>query len=380
MPDGPWKDHQMTIEPFRIAVSDDIIEDLRQRLGRTKFAAKATGGDSWAAGADPGYLSELVTYWRDGFDWRAAEAALNELPHYVAVAGGRRVHFVWLRSGKPGALPLIMTHGWPGSFLEMLPAARLLAGEFDVIVPSLPGFLFSEPIAGLFTRRIVAEIWHELMTEVLGYERFGAYGSDIGGGVTTWLGALFPDEVAGVHLATSIVGGDLKNPPLTAEEQDFFQRRDAYDLQDGGYSEIMCTRPDTIAAALLDSPAGLAAWIVDKYRAWSDCDGDLERRWDKDTILTVLTMYWATASIGTSFRQYYDYESHNTLVPGIDVPAAVTLSNEPVYAAGFPRSLAERLFSDLRHWNAPGRGGHFIAHEEPQLIADELGGFFGSLG
>jgi pimeloyl-ACP methyl ester carboxylesterase len=368
----------MTIEPFRIAVPDDVLEDLRCRLDRTRFAAAASGGDGWAAGTDPGYLRELMKYWSDGFNWRAAEATLNELPHHVAMAGGRRVHFVWLRSGKPGALPLVMTHGWPGSFLEMLPAAQLLADEFDVVVPSLPGFLFSEPAAGLFTRHGVAGIWHELMTQVLGYSRFGAYGSDIGGGVTTWLGALFPGEVAGVHLATSVVGGDLENPPLTAEEQGFLRRRDAYDAQDGGYSEIMCTRPDTIAAALLDSPAGLAAWIVDKYRAWSDCDGDLERRWDKDTILTVLTMYWATASIGTSFRQYYDYIPHNRPLPVIDVPAAVTLSCEPAFA-GFPRSLAERMFSDLRHWNTPGRGGHFIAHEEPQLIANELRGFFRSL-
>jgi pimeloyl-ACP methyl ester carboxylesterase len=372
------QDGGMTVEPFRIAVSDDVLEDLRERLDRTRFATGPSGGDGWAAGTDPGYLRDLVKYWSDGFDWRAAETALNELPHHVAVAGGRRVHFVWLRSGRPGALPLVMTHGWPGSFLEMVRAARLLADEFDVVVPSLPGFLFSEPAADVFTRDGVAGIWHELMTDVLGYQRFGAYGSDIGGGVTTWLGALFPDEVAGVHLATSIVGGDLENPPLTPPEQDYFRRRDAYDAEDGGYSEIMCTRPDTIAAALLDSPAGLAAWIIDKYRAWSDCDGDLERRWDKDTILTVLTMYWATASIGTSFRQYYDYIPHNRPLPVIDVPAAVTLSSEPAYA-GFPRSLAERMFSDLRHWNTPGRGGHFIAHEEPQLIADELRGFFRSL-
>ncbi|HEY1914808.1 MAG TPA: epoxide hydrolase [Streptosporangiaceae bacterium] len=368
----------MAIEPFRIAVPDSVLQDLRDRLGRSRFAVGASDGPDGAAGADPGYLRELVKYWSDGFDWRAAEAALNELPHHVAVAGGRRVHFVWLRSGKPGALPLIMTHGWPGSFVEMLPTARLLSDEFDVIVPSLPGFLFSEPSADVFTRRIVAGVWHELMTEVLGYERFGAYGSDIGGGVTTWLGALFPGDVVGVHLATSIVGGDLENPPLTPQEQDFFQRRDAYDAKDGGYSEIMCTKPDTLAAALLDSPVGLAAWIVDKFRAWSDCDGDLERRWDKDTIAAVLTMYWATASIGTSFRQYYDYEQHNTLTPVINVPAAVTLATEPMFA-GFPRSLAERLFSDLRQWSTPGRGGHFIAHEEPQLMADEIRSFFRSL-
>lgn len=280
-----------------------------------------------------------------------------------------------------------MTHGWPSSFVEMLAAAERLADPaayggdpadaFDVVVPSLPGFLYSALPEGPFTRRGVAEIWHELMTGTLGYERYGAFGGDIGGGVTQWLGALYPGHVAGIHLTSAVITSDFENRPATPEEQAYLDHLDAFDVGDQGYSEIMWTRPDTIAAALMDSPAGLLAWIIDKYRDWSDCDGDLESRWNKDTLLTIATLYWVTGSIGSSFRQYYDYPL-NKPVPTIQVPAAVTLSHEPALA-GLPRSLAERLCADLRHWSTPGRGGHFMAHEEPEQVAGELRAFFGPL-
>jgi len=377
----------MRAKPFQIHVSDDVLIDLRTRLARTRFPV-ASDTAFWAAGTDPGYLRELVTYWADAFDWRAAEHALNAYPHYVAEVAGRQVHFIHLRGkapeGAPSPLPLIMTHGWPSSIVEMLQAARLLADPahnggdpadaFDVVIPSLPGFLYSELPQGPFTRKRVAGLWHELMTQVLGYQRFGAFGGDIGGGVTQWLGALYPRDVAGVHITSAVVSTDFSDQPPTAEESAYLEARDAYDVNDQGYSEIMCTRPDTIAAALIDSPAGLAAWIIDKYRDWSDCGGDLETRWDKDTILTVATLYWATGTIGSSFRQYYNY-SLNEPVPQIEVPAAVTLSNEPAYAT-YPRSLAERVFADLRHWSTPDRGGHFMAHEEPGQVASELRAFF----
>lgn len=377
----------MTVKSFQIRVSDDVLADLHARLVRTRFTA-ASDAEFWAAGTDPGYLRELVSYWADGFDWRAAERALNAYPHYLGQAGGRWVHFVHLRAnipaGAPQPIPLIMTHGWPSSFVEMLQAARLLADPsghggdpgdaFDVIVPSLPGFLYSDLPAGPFTRRGVAEVWHELMTKTLGYQRFGAFGGDIGGGVTQWLGALYPREVIGVHITSAVVTSDFSQHPPTPAEESYLDARAAYDVNDQGYSEIMCTRPDTVAAALTDSPAGMLAWIIDKYRDWSDCAGDLETRWDKDTLLTVATLYWATGTIGSSFRQYYNYPL-NDPVPLITVPAAVTLSGEPGYAS-YPRSLAERVFTDLRHWNAPHRGGHFMAHEEPTQVADELRMFF----
>ncbi|MFB7370637.1 epoxide hydrolase family protein [Streptomyces sp. NPDC056222] len=380
----------MSVTPFRISVSDDVLHDLRHRLNRTLFT-EPSDSTYWAAGADPGHLRELVSYWADGFDWAKAETVLNTYPHHLAQVAGQPVHYVHLRArrteGGPEPLPLILSHGWPSSFVEMLRVADLLADPaahggdpadaFDVVVPSLPGFLWSALPAGPFTRRGVAETWHTLMTRNLGYARFGAFGGDIGGGVTQWLGALYPAEVTGVHITSAVVTGDFEAQPPTPEERTYLDALAAYDEGDQGYSEIMCSRPDTIAAALRDSPAGLLAWIADKYRDWSDCAGDLESRWDRDTLLTVATLYWATGTIGSSFRQYYDYH-HNRAVPPVEVPAAVTLSHEPAYA-DFPRSLAERTFHDLRHWSTPRRGGHFMAHEEPEQVAAELRAFFGPL-
>ncbi|MGH3408615.1 MAG: epoxide hydrolase family protein [Streptosporangiaceae bacterium] len=373
----------MTVTPFQIHVSDDVLADLRARLTRTLFTSPS-GSACWAAGTDPGYLRDLVAYWADGFDWRAAEAALNAVPQFTAEVAGRTVHFAHLRGrrapGGPAPLPLVLSHGWPGSFIEMLRAAPLLtdpddpADAFDVVVPSLPGFLYSDLPQGPFTRQAVARVWHELMTETLGYPRYGAFGGDIGGGVTQWLGALYPGPVAGVHLTSAPMADEFPDRPATPDEQAYLDALQAYDLTDQGYSEIMWTRPDTIAAALADSPAGLAAWIVDKYRDWSDCGGDVTRRWDRDTLLTVLTLYWATGCIGSSFRSYYNY-AQNPPAPQIVAPTAVTLSNEPAYA-GFPRSLAERRCADLRHWSTPERGGHFMAHEEPEQVARELREFF----
>ncbi|ARX81696.1 epoxide hydrolase [Streptomyces alboflavus] len=380
----------MTVTPFRIAVPDDVLSDLRARLTRTRFTT-ASDATSWAAGTDPAYLRDLVAYWADGFDWRAAETALNAFPHQVAEVAGSPLHFIHLRArrpeGAPAPLPLVLSHGWPSSFVEMLGVARRLADPaahggdpadaFDVVVPSLPGFLYSGLPQGPFTRRGVAETWHSLMTGTLGYDRYGAFGGDIGGGVTQWLGALYPEHVAGVHITSAVVSADFEKEPPTPAEQTYLDALAAYDIGDQGYSEIMCTRPDTVAAALMDSPAGLLAWIVDKYRDWSDCDGDVARRWDRDTLLTVATLYWATGSIGSSFRQYYDYHL-NKRVPRVTVPAAVTLSNEPAFK-DYPKSLAERVFADLRHWNTPERGGHFMAHEEPDQVAAELQAFFGPL-
>jgi len=378
----------MAPEPFRIEVADDVLDNLRSRLARTRYT-QPSDSTRWAAGTDPDYLRELISYWANGFDWRKAEAALNRYPHYRAEVAGRELHFVHLRgtraSNSPAPLPLVLTHGWPSSFVEMLALADRLtnpaeyvgdpADAYDVVIPSLPGFLYSAPPQDTFTHRGVAQIWHELMTETLGYQRFGAFGGDIGGKVTQWLGALFPEDVVGIHTIHPPIATDFAEQPATPEERALIDARSAYDLADGGYSEIMCTRPDTIAAALVDSPAGLLAWIVDKYRDWTDCGGDLETVWDKDAILTVVTLYWATGSIGSSFRQYYEYEL-NKRVTRITVPTAVTLSNEPS-CTNFPRSLTERVCTDLRHWSTPGHGGHFMAHEAPDQVARELRSFFG---
>ena len=356
------------MEPFRIAVSDDVLNDLRERLERTRFSPATAPG--WAAGVDVDYLRSLVAYWATEFDWRAAEARLNGYPQFVA--DGQ--HFVHVRrdSTRP---PVLLAHGWPSAFTEMLPLLDLL--EVDVVVPSLPGFMYSSLPEAPLTRSTMAGVWHSLMIETLGYERYFVFGGDIGGAVGSWLGALYPDEVAGVHLIHGPFPASFDSHPITEAEQAFLDGDAAYDEVDGGYSTIMGTRPDTIAAALMDSPAGLAAWIVDKLYAWSDNHGDLESRFGRDAVCTLLTLYWATGSIGTSFRQYYDWPNNTPRAP-ITVPVAVTVAHEPGMA-GFHRSIAERAASDIRQYSEPRRGGHFLAFEEPELIASELTAFMRSL-
>jgi pimeloyl-ACP methyl ester carboxylesterase len=357
------------MESFTISVSDEVLDDLRARLASTRFTTPSASG--WDAGANPGYLRSLVEYWANDFDWRAVEARLNTYPQFV----DQGQHFVHVRrdGSRP---PVLLAHGWPSSFIEMLPLLDLL--EVDVVVPSLPGFLYSELPDGPLTRAAIAETFHTLMTETLGYERYFAFGGDIGGAASGWLATMYPREVAGLHVIHGPFPADFDAQPLTPAEQAFLDADEAHDETDSGYSWIMSTRPDTIAAALVDSPAGLAAWIIDKYRAWSDCGGDLESRFDRDSLCTILTLYWVTECIGTSFRQYLDYPS-NSPRPTITVPVAVTQSHERPMNL-FPRSIAERAATDIRQYSAPGRGGHFLAFEEPRLIADELGRFMRSIG
>jgi pimeloyl-ACP methyl ester carboxylesterase len=373
----------MPLTRFRIDVPDEVLADLRTRVGRTRYT-QASSSTPWAAGTDPGYLRSLMEYWADGFDWRRAEAELNALPHYLADVGGQRIHFLHFPAvGAPDALPLIVTHGWPSCFTEMLRLVGPLtdparfggdpSDAFDVVVPSLPGFLYSElPPERPMTRETTAQTWHALMTDVLGFRRYGAFGGDIGAAVSAWLGALHPESVVGVHTIHPTAPTNVEN--LTEEEKAWLAALEAWDRSEGGYSAMMVTRPDTVAAALQDSPAGLAAWIVEKYRAWSDCGGDLESRFDRDYLLTVLTLYWATGTIGSSFRQYYD-SAQTPERPPVTVPAGVTMSTEPLFR-DLPRSMAERTFPDLRHWRGPTKGGHFMALEEPELLATDMRTFF----
>ncbi|MEV5210179.1 epoxide hydrolase family protein [Micromonospora sp. NPDC053740] len=374
----------MSFSSFRIDVPDAVLDDLRARLARTRFTDRS-GNQPWQGGVDPDYLRDLVSYWHDGYDWRAREAELNAYPQHLAVVGGRKLHFLHVRAarpaGTPAPLPLILSHGWPSSFIEMLPLVDRLTspagGGFDVVVPSLPGFGFSEVPNEPVTRASLARTLHELMTDVLGYERYGAFGGDVGGVVTGWLGALYPEQVAGIHMIHPPFPASFDARPLSAAEQAYLDAEAAYDETDGGYSAIMGTRPDTLAAALADSPAGLAAWLVDKYRDWSDNHGDLANSVDRDTLLTIITLYWVSGTIGSSFRQYADFD-HNTPRPDITVPAAFTVSTEPAQA-NFPREIAERACTDIRHWSEPGRGGHFMPLEEPDLLATEMRQFFTSL-
>ena len=369
------------IDTFTVQIDDAVLDDLDARLARTRFPG-TSDASPWNAGVDPRYLRELVGYWRTGFDWRSIERSFAQHPHKLVDAGGTRIHAVHVRAaGGSAGLPIVLTHGWPSAFLEMLPLIGPLTDPashggdasdvFDVVIPSLPGFAFSELPDEPLTRSRIAGMWARLMTE-LGYDRFGAFGGDIGGDVSNWLGIEHPERVVGLHLIhPGVPRRSGAEPPLTAAEQRFFDALDTFDEQDRGYSEMQVTRPDTIAAALIDSPSGLAAWIVDKFRAWTDCDGDLESVIDRDTLLSIITLYWVTGTIGTSFRTYYDYR-HNASRPRIDVPTGVTLSAE----LEMPRSLAERQYSDIRQWRERGRGGHFMALEQPDQLVTDLRDFF----
>jgi pimeloyl-ACP methyl ester carboxylesterase len=370
-------------EPFAISIPDAVLDDLAERLRRTRFV-EPTPAQPWDAGTDPAYLGELVEYWADSFDWRTQEKAVNAWPQYRVRIDGLHVHFVHHRArrqdGEPEPLALLLAHGWPSLFTEYLPLAELLKDRFDLVIPTLPGFGYSGAPVDPLTRPLIAELWSRLMTDELGYSQYGLFGGDIGGDVAHWMAVLHQDQVVGLHTIHPKVS--TEGGPLTEHEQAYLQQRDVdEDEQDGGYSHLQSTRPDTVAAALIDSPAGLASWIVDKYNAWGD--GDISTQFSKDTLLTMLTIYWATGCIGTSFRTYYDY-AHNPPRPRIPVPVAVTLSAEDRWivrnsSIPYPRELADRSYDDIRLWHEPGHGGHFLALEEPVLLATDIHTFFGDL-
>ncbi|GAA1438686.1 epoxide hydrolase family protein [Leifsonia poae] len=373
----------MAIEPFRVHVPDEVLDDLRGRLQRTRFLP-SIGAAPWSGGIDPAVLRSLVDDWAH-LDWRAHEERLNQYDQFLADVNGHRMHFVRIpAAGSAGQrVPLLLLHGWPSAFTEYLALGDRLANPasygsdariaFDVVIPSLPGFLYSELPDRPLTRQAIADDLHELMSGVLGYDRYGAFGGDIGGGAATWLGVDRAEHLLGIQLLNAPFPAD--ETPHSDDERAYLAALEEYDRADGGYSEIMLSRPDTIAAALNDSPAGLLAWIVDKWHDW--VDGDLEHVIAREQLLVLATLYWATESIGTSFQQYFDYE-HNRPRPPIVAPVGVYLSREPGFR-GFPRSLAERAADDLREFVVAEAGGHFAGAEHPEPTADAIRGFFGRL-
>jgi pimeloyl-ACP methyl ester carboxylesterase len=365
-------------EPFRIAVPDAALSDLRSRLARTKYP-RQTPAEPWGAGVDIPYLSGLMTDWRESFDWRAAEERLNEVPQFIAEIGGARIHFAHLRAerveGGAEPIPIILSHGWPYSFIEMLPLARLLSADgFDVVVPSLPGFGFSEPMREPFVSTAVAERWHALMTQVLGYPTYATYGEDVGTWVSDRLAALHPGSVVALFATHAAFPPDDRRDDITEEEQAFLDWLDRKWKRASAYSMQQSTRPDTLAVGLTDSPAGLAAWLLEKFREWSGTD-DVEDYWTRDELLTTISLYWFTETIGTSFRAYFD-DRLETPMPLIDVPVGVSIQYGE---RGFPRHYAERTYTDIRFWNDLPSGGHFTAKQSPELVAADMRTFFRAL-
>jgi pimeloyl-ACP methyl ester carboxylesterase len=365
------------IQPFRLRVDERVLDDLRTRLERVRWPDEPEGG-GWDYGTDLGYLQELVTYWRDGFDWRSAEARLNGYPQYRTRIADDEIHFVHVAGERKGRLGLILTHGWPSSFTEMLPLVPLLSEDLDLIIPSLPGFCCSSPITRRGPRR-VHDTWAALMSR-LGYERFGACGSDVGARVTSALGRFHPERLVGIHLSSvDLEWPDPLPDDLTAEEQDYVRRVERWEREEGGYAAVQSTRPQTLAYGLSDSPVGLAAWLVEKYRSWSDCRGDVSTRFTFDDLLTVITLYWVTGTINSANRSYREHRPDRVgpgLPPGrrVDVPTAVAMfPGESDLLV--PQSFAERCYR-VERWTDMPRGGHFPAHEEPQLLADDIRSFF----
>jgi pimeloyl-ACP methyl ester carboxylesterase len=381
------------LEPFTIAVGEDVLADLRTRVQATRWPDQVPG-IGWRQGTELAYLQELLRYWADGFDWRLQEAWLNRHRQLLVDLGGVTVHCVHEPARGGAGIPLILSHGWPSCFAELLalvplltdPAAHGIDGPaFDVVIPSLPGYGFTPrpPTVGV-TYRFTARLWHQLM-RALGYTRYGAGGGDFGAGVATFMALDDPDAVIGIHLTTPEME-PYRGPgaaDLTSAERAYVEQNARWSEVERGYSSIQSTKPQTVGYGLTDSPAGLASWLVEKWRSWTDSGGDLDTTFGRDFLLTMLTIYWVTGCITSSMRDYYDNRFHgDPLGPDdhVRVPTAIAGFDHQFVPEGEPpREWFERLYA-VRRWTPMPRGGHFAAIEAPELVAADIAAFFGDLG
>jgi pimeloyl-ACP methyl ester carboxylesterase len=377
--------------PFTIHVPDDVLSDLKQRLARTRFTDEIAGA-GWDYGVDLAYLKQLVAYWKDGFDWRAQERRLNQFEQFKINIDGLNVHFIWRKSKEANAFPLLITHGWPGSFVEFPkiigpltdPVAHGGRAEdaFDVVVPSIPGYGFSDrPRERGYSSTKMAEIEAKLMAR-LGYSRYGAQGGDWGALIAAPLAINDAAHVAGIHLNMCVAppppGVADPTAGLSPIELERLRSRSSFQTEETGYSTEQGTKPQTIGAALNDSPVGLAAWIVEKFKTWCDCDGNPENRFTKDELLTNITLYWVTQTAASSARLYYETRRANTMFPAtrIEVPTACAqFPKEIVYT---PRRWVEARYN-LKRWTEFPRGGHFAALEQPDALVTDVRAFFREL-
>jgi len=372
--------------PFRLQVPDAAIVDLRERLARTRWPDQAPG-EPWAYGSDLAYLQSLVAHWRDGFDWRAQEARLNAFAQYKAPLHGIDLHFLHVPGNGPDPCPLLLSHGWPGSvfeFVDIIPRltdpARFggdAADAFTVVAPSLPGYGLSfAPGQPRFGIEAIADCFADLMG-VLGYPRFAAQGGDWGAFVTSRLGAVHADKLLGIHINLLGVRRDprMVSDP-TPEEKVYLAQLEHWIKEETGYQWIQGTKPQTLAFGLTDSPAGLAAWITEKFRSWSDCGGEVERAVSREHLLANISLYWFTGAIGSSFWPYYARMHGPWPVPDSGVHVATGYAQFPREILAPPRSVAERIYTNIQRWSVMPRGGHFAAMEQPELLAREITEFF----
>ena len=370
-------------EPFQIHVPQKTLDDLNRRLETNRWTDGVENA-GWDYGTDLDYMKELKDYWQHKFDWREQEMELNKLNHYKTEVNGVNIHYILEHGKGQDPEPIILTHGWPDSFyryhkiIPMLINPKKYGGKsedsFDVIIPSLPGFGFSShPHKPSMTSVKIAELWGILMKDVLGYQNFVAAGGDLGSEISQNLALLNPDSVKGIHLTDT--GFYLLNawqPDLTENERKYVGSAQQWFMQDGAYAMIQSTKPQTLSYGLNDSPIGLAAWIIEKFYAWSDCDGNIENRFTKDELLTNIMIYWVTKTIGSSVRLYYENSKSTPLLKPwqhIETPAALALFKDLV--GPVPREYAERHLR-VKHWTKMPRGGHFTAWEEPELLANDI--------
>ena len=381
------------VEPFEIRTPDSTLTDLRERLARTRWSPKL-GDGGWEYGVSIDYLRDLARYWLTSFDWRAQERAMNRFAHFRAQVDGKNVHFIHERGRGPDPLPLILTHGYPDSFLRFAKIIPMLTdpaahgGEpgdaFDVVAPSLPGYAFSDPLDGENTIFRVSDCWHRLMTANLGYRHYAAHGGDWGSLITEILARDHAAAVIGIHLTDVPFYHSFQKPrDVTRKERKFLADIGKFTQEQGGYAVVQGTTPQALSLGLNDSPVGLAAWIIEKWRRWSDCGGDVERRFTRDELLSNVMIYWITQTINTSFAPYYDVAHAGALTWMKEkVKEWLGASQVPAGFAMFPKDLshpprewAQRFFN-VQRWSEMPEGGHFAALETPELLVNEIREFF----
>ncbi|MBU5331038.1 epoxide hydrolase family protein [Anaerocolumna aminovalerica] len=377
----------MSVESFHIQVSNEILDDLKYRLEHVRWPDQLEKA-GWVRGTDIDYLQSLVSYWRDEFDWRVQEAKLNRFSQFHCNIDGIDVHFIHQRGNGPGPLPIILTHGWPDSYIRYQKIIPLLTDparyggdpedSFDVIVPSLPGFGFSShsKLAGMNNFH-VSELWAKLMTEELGYKKFAAAGGDIGSGVTRYLALNHPELLLGIHLTDMGIIKDLvysqDQADFSEEELQYKRKAQEWLSHEGAYMSLQSTKPQTLAYGLSDSPVGLAGWIIEKFRAWSDCNGNLRQSFAEDELLTNVMIYWVTNTIGPSTHMYYENSHSLPSMGSIEVPTGIALFPADILLP--PKKWALRNLN-ITSWTSMPRGGHFTAMEEPELLADDIRTFY----
>lgn len=373
------------IKPFSVNVPQQVLDDLKLRLNLTRWPDQITGSD-WNYGTDLSYLKELTKYWENTFDWRKVETEINSYPNFMADIDGHQIHFMHIKGKGKRSVPLIITHGWPGSFLEMMKLIPLLTEDldfsFDLVIPSVPGFGFSGKITDPgCNSEFVADIWHQLMIK-LGYQRYGAQGGDIGSGISTWLSLKYPSHMIGLHL--NYISGSYK--PYLADGEKLsddvlaFQKTAAeWSAREGAYAYIHATKPLTAAYGLNDSPVGLCAWIIEKFKGWSDNNGNIENCFTKDELLANITLYWITQTIHSSMRIYNENSKKPLVFKKNDyITVPVGFAKFPKELPTPPRSYIEKGFN-IRNWTTMPAGGHFAAVEQPELLSKDITDFFSKL-